>query len=221
MSSPIRVLLVDDHAMLREGLHRLLDAQAGIEVVGEAEDGQQAIERVSELRPQVVVMDISMPRLDGLTATRLIRLRHPAVRVVILTMHSGHYLHGILEAGAIGFVMKSARITELVAAIKAAARGERSFPDSLFGLMVEHSRHRIRPTDDTAGLTPREREIVRLIALGWKNRGIAAFLGISVKTVETHRRHLMHKLDARDRTDLVRFAAAQHLADLQEPRPVS
>lgn len=220
MSSPIKVLLADDHAMLREGLHRLLDYQSGIEVIGEAEDGLQAIERVDALHPDVVVMDITMPRLDGLAATREIRRRHPRTRVVILSMHSGHYLHAILDAGATGYVMKSAPTPELVAAIKAAAHGERSFPDSLFGLLAEHGRHRFHAGADTAGLTPREREIVRMIALGRHNREIAAALGISVKTVETHRRHLMRKLDARDRTDVVRYAAGQHLDGVELPQTV-
>lgn len=212
MSPEIRVLLVDDHTMLRESLHQLLAAQPGIRVVGEAADGLEAIRQVDDRQPAVVVMDITMPHMDGLAATAEIRRRHPAVEVVILTMHSGHYVHAILESGAIAYVMKTAVTDELVAAVRAAARGERYFPEHLFGYLADQSRRRPRHGDEGDGLTDREQQVLALIAGGLHNVEIAERLGISVKTVETHRHHLMRKLAARDRTDLVRYALGQQLA---------
>jgi two-component system response regulator NreC len=203
------VLLVDDHAMLREGLHMVLDAQPGITVVGEAEDGREALDLVEQLHPDIVVMDIAMPNLNGAEATRQIKRRFPSTRVVILTMHENRqYLAQILGAGAIGVVLKRAAGTELVQAVKAAGRGESFFSPAIATMMLEDYRfHRaVEGHDEGDTLTEREREILQLVAEGKSNKEIADLLTLSIKTVQTHRSHLMQKLDAHDRTELVKYA---------------
>jgi DNA-binding NarL/FixJ family response regulator len=204
-----RVLLADDHAMLRDGIRMVLEAQQGIRVVGEAEDGRQALEMVEELEPDVVVMDIAMPNLNGAEATRQIKRRFPRVQVVILTMHENqHYLAQIVQAGAIGCVLKRSAGTELVTAVKAAARGESYFSPSLATMMLDSYKMRLyeEGEDDLSLLTEREREVLQLAAEGKTNQEIAEQLFVSIKTVQTHRMHLMKKLSAHDRTELVHHA---------------
>jgi DNA-binding NarL/FixJ family response regulator len=203
------VLLVDDHAILREGLRMVLDAQPGIKVVGEAEDGRHAVEMAERLRPQIVVMDIAMPNLNGAEATRQIKRRFPGTRVLILTMHENReYLAQIVEAGAIGAVLKRAAGTELVEAVKAAAQGRSFFSPAIATMMQEDYRFQLsrEGRDEAEHLTAREREILQLVAEGKSNRQMATILDLSIKTVQTHRAHLMHKLDAHDRMDLVKYA---------------
>jgi two-component system response regulator NreC len=205
----VRVLLADDHGIVREGLRLVLDAQPTIEVVGEAEDGRQALELVRELRPDVVVMDIAMPNLNGLEATRQIRRQFPEVRVVILTMHENElYFLQIAKAGATGCVLKRSMGRELVAAVEAAARGESYFSPTIATKVLEdYRRLAARPTGDaTDVLTEREREILQLVAEGQTNREIAELLTLSIKTVQAHRANIMEKLNAHDRTDLVKHA---------------
>ena len=209
MLSDMKVLLVDDHAILREGIRMVLDAQPGIAVVGEAEDGRQALDMVEKLHPQVVVMDIAMPGMNGAEATRQIKRRFPQTKVVILTMHENRqYLVQIINAGAIGAVLKRAAATELVTAVKAAARGESFFSPTIASMMLEDYRLRLahEGDDDLEHLTEREREVLQLVAEGRTNKEIADTLFVSIKTVQTHRAHLMEKLDAHDRTDLVKYA---------------
>jgi two-component system response regulator NreC len=204
-----KVLLADDHAILRDGLKMVLDAQPGIAVIGEAEDGRQALELVEELHPDVVVMDIAMPNLNGLEATRQIKRRFPYTKVVILTMHENpQYLTQIVKAGATGAVLKRAAGTELVTAVKAAARGESFFSPTIASLLLEDYRTLLEQegVDPLESLTEREREILQLVAEGKTNAEIADLLTLSIKTVQTHRAHLMEKLDAHDRTDLVKQA---------------
>lgn len=204
-----KVLLVDDHAILREGLHMVLDNQPDISVVGEAEDGRQAITMVEELHPNVVVMDIAMPKLNGLEATTHIKRLHPEVRVVILTMHDDpEYFRQIVKAGATGCVLKRSAGKELVMAVKAAARGESYFSPAVASRMVEDYRAWLGrgDVDKIHSLTGREREVLQLVAEGQSNQEVADQLGVSIKTVQTHRAHLMRKLDAHDRTDLVKYA---------------
>jgi DNA-binding NarL/FixJ family response regulator len=205
----IRVLLADDHAIVREGLHMVLAAHRTIEVLGEASDGREALDLVELLRPDVVVMDIAMPNLNGLEATRQIKRRSPDVRVVILTMHENQeYFVQIIKAGATGCVLKRSAGTELVTAIEAAARGESYFSPAIATVVMEDYRRLLsQPASaEVNPLTEREREILQLVAEGRTNREIADLLTVSIKTVQAHRSNIMEKLGAHDRTDLVKYA---------------
>jgi DNA-binding NarL/FixJ family response regulator len=212
MSLGIGVLIVDDHAILREGLKMLLEDQPDLAVVGEAESGKEALTLADQLRPDVVVMDISMPDMNGLAATAEIRRRHPAARVVILTMHRDHEtIRRVTQCGAIGCVIKTAMGTELIDAIRAAAINRSYFSSSIADLALEA---RTSPPMGEGRLTLREREILRLAVNGCTNKRIAESLNISIKTVQAHRGNLMRKLDAHNRTDLVRYAASRGMIRL-------
>lgn len=202
------VVLADDHAMLRDGLRMVLDSHSEFTVVGEAEDGRQALELVERLHPDIVIMDIAMPNLNGAEATRLIKRRYPLTKVVILTMHqSPEYLAQIIDAGAIAAVLKSAAGTELISAVQAAARGESYFSPAIAKMMEEDYRfYRSTQGDDEDHLTQREREVLQLVAEGRTNKEISERLGLSIKTIQTHRSHVMQKLNAHDRMDLVMYA---------------
>jgi two-component system response regulator NreC len=209
MTVAIRVLLADDHAIMREGLRLVLAAEPHIEVIGEAEDGRQAVEQAVSMQPDVVVMDIAMPQLNGLDATRQIRQRCPEVQVVILTMHDNRaYYLQFAKAGAAGFLLKRAMGKELVLAIEAAARGESYLPPSIAAtVLADYRRLATRSAPKQSDpLTQREREILQLIAEGRTNREIADLLTLSIKTVQAHRANIMEKIDAHNRTDLVRYA---------------
>lgn len=216
---PIRVLVVDDHTILREGIRLMLEHHADIKVVGEASDGLEAVERVGMLRPDVVLMDIGMPRLDGLGATRRIREQYPEVRVLILSMHDDEeYVFPILEAGAAGYVLKKTAGTELVSAIRAVHRGESFLYPSVAKKVVEdYLRRQRQPADDPYdGLTPREIEVLKLVAEGLTNQEIADRLYLSIKTVQAHRGNIMQKLDLHDRVDLVKYALKKGLIRLED-----
>ncbi len=208
----IRVLLVDDHAILREGVHALLSREPDIEVVGEAGDGQEALDLVPRLRPDVVIMDIVMPHMNGLEATRLIRERHPDARVLILSMYDDHeYVVQIIQAGASGYVLKRVVAEDLVRAIHAVHSGESFlYPPIATKLIGDY----LRVTRGGQGengapgeaLTAREREVLKLIANGNSNQDIAEQLGVSRKTVDSHRANAMRKLDLHDVTQVVKYA---------------
>ena len=204
-----KVLLVDDHTILREGLKMVLDSQPQITVVGEADNGRQAVELAEKLMPDVIVMDIAMPNLNGLEATRQIKKRWPQIKVVILTMHENQqYLMQIVKSGATGAVLKRSAGTELLTAIRAAATGQSYFSPTIASMMLED--YRVRLSDDGVEdpeiLTEREREVLQLVAEGKTNQEIADSLFVSIKTVQTHRGHIMEKLGVHDRTDLVKYA---------------
>jgi DNA-binding NarL/FixJ family response regulator len=209
-SEIVRVLLAEDHTIVRKGLRSILDGEAGIEVIGEAKDGREAIEKAGQLHPDVVVMDITMPGLNGLEATRQIKKRFPEVQVVILTVHANEeYVFQILRAGASGYVVKQAAPGELISAIQAAYRGESFLSPSISRKVIEEYVRQAEATaepDSYDQLTDREREVLQLIAEGHPNREIAGLLHISVKTVETHRARLMDKLDLHSTAELTQYA---------------
>ena len=206
----IRVLLADDHAVLRAGLRALLNGQPDIEVVSEAGDGREAVRLAKALAPDIVLMDISMPGLDGLAVTREVRQRCPAARVVVLTMHEEEgFLRQVLAAGGAGYVLKKAAEETLLAAIRAVYRGEAFVDPAMTRTMIEGYLGGEAPAPNTPNgveLSPRETEVITLIAQGYTNQQIAARLVISVKTVETHKANIMQKLGAKSRVELVRYA---------------
>lgn len=207
----ITVLLADDHTILREGFRRLLELENDLEVVGEAPDGRQAVALAKQLRPAVVVMDIAMPRLNGLEATRQMLRDVPAAKVIILSAHSDDaYVRNATESGAAGFLLKQTSATDVCRAIREVSQGRTFFSPS-----VSRRLDQLAPrTTSRAGvvarkavqLTSRELETLQLIAEGKANKQIAADLGIGVKTVEKHREHLMRKLDLHDTAGITRYA---------------
>ena len=213
----IRVFLADDHLILREGIRSLLQKVPDIEVVGEAGDGREAVAKTEQLVPDVVLMDITMPELSGLEATQQIKQRNPQIKVLILTMHeTGQYLSGMLKAGASGYVVKTTASSELISAIRAVHQGDVYLYPSIARMLVEDYLQKVKAGEEKTnyeGLTPREREILRHIAEDKKNKEIADLLGISVRTVQTHRTNLMDKLGAHDRTELVKYAISKGLID--------
>ena len=206
----IRILLADDHAILRLGLKTLLGAEPDMVVVGEAEDGRAAIEKAQALKPDVVVMDIAMPNLNGLEATREIKKLGLECQIVILTVHAQErYLFPVLQAGASGYVLKNAADTELVQAIRTIACGQVFLYPTATKLLLEDYMKRIHAGEERErydGLTDREREVVRLVAEGYTSQEIADQLVISAKTVETYRARVMEKLNLQHRSELVKYA---------------
>jgi two-component system response regulator NreC len=213
----IRVLLADDHTILRDGIRVLIDGQDDMVVIGEAEDGQSTVKLVARLQPDVVVMDIAMPLLNGLEATRQILRDHPQVKVLILTMHENEeYIRQVLAAGALGYVLKDAAARDLLGAIRAVYQGEAVLSPAITRLVIEDYLRwgEIQPADTSDGLTSREREILQLIAEGYTNKEIAEILNLSVKTVQSHRTNLMNKLDLHDRGDLIKYAIQKKIIDI-------
>lgn len=210
MKGSIRVLLVDDHKILRDGLRSLLSAYPDIQVVGEAGHGREALERARELRPEVVLMDIAMPQLDGLEATRRLARELPGTRVLALTQHSDRqYVRRLFQAGAAGYLLKRSAGDDLVAAIRAVHAGGTYLDPAVAGSVVaDYLRGEPLPESDPdlGRLTDREREVLKLVAEGHTNQEIADLLTLSINTVLTHRSSLMAKLDLHNRTELIKFA---------------
>jgi two-component system response regulator NreC len=218
--STLKVLLVEDHVIVRQGVSALLDEEPDIAIVGEASDGSQALALVQKLRPDIVLMDLSLPGLGGVEATRQIRELYPGVRVLVLSMYdSEEYVFRALRAGASGYVLKQSTSTELVLALRAVAAGSTFLSPSISQILISDYMRRVetQQSDDEALsiLTPREREVLQLIAQGLSNRQIAEKLHISVKTVETHRGNMMNKLDVHDRAGLVKFAMDSGMVSLE------
>lgn len=207
----IRVMLADDHPVLRGGLRQLIESQSDMCVVGEAANGDDAWRAAADLAPDVLVMDLSMPVIDGIEATRRVRRDLPSVRVLALTAHEERqYLNQLLRAGASGYVLKRAAAEDLLRAIRAVAGGDTYIDPVLAATVVEgylDSQRSHEPTSET--LSEREREVLIRIAKGFSNREIAAELGLSIKTVETYKARVAEKLGLRTRVEIVRFAAQQ------------
>ena len=200
----IRVLLADDHETVREGLRLLVDAQDDMEVVGEAADGNATLEQVGAVKPDVVVLDLTMPGMSGLTAARALKGHEPPIAVVALTRHDDDaYVQELMSAGASAYVLKQSASAELLTAIRAAAAGD-SYLDP--ALPPPDYPRDPRRRAGTPPVTERETEVLRMMAVGHSNKDIAAALNISVKTVEVHKANAMRKLNLRGRTDVVRYA---------------
>jgi DNA-binding NarL/FixJ family response regulator len=208
----LRILLADDHAVIRQGLKLLVNAQPDMEVIGEAGNGQEAWERAKELRPDVVVMDISMPECNGAEATERLAVACPEIKVLALTFYEDEeYLRQLLQAGASGYVLKRAAAEDLTLAIRTVAAGGVYLDPNMAGKVVGGYIGKPSPEGEPrrGDLSERETEVLRLIAWGYQNKEIAAQLHISVKTVETYKTRLMEKLAFRSRVDLVRYALRQ------------
>ncbi|HET7088450.1 MAG TPA: response regulator transcription factor [Anaerolineae bacterium] len=214
MADKVQVLIADDHTIVRSGVRLLLQAEPDIEVVGEALNGDEAVALAESLRPDMVLMDIAMPGMDGLEATRQIKARFPDMHVLVLTMHrSDEYFFEMLKAGASGYVLKGAETNELIGAIRAVARGEVFLYPTMAKQLLQDYLNRLK---EGAGLpqptlTPREREILRLLAEGYSNKEIAERLIVSPSTIHSHRTNLMRKLDLSSRHDLIRYARERGL----------
>ena len=215
----IRVLLADDHTIVREGVRLCLEAMGDIEVVAEAEDGQMAVQLANQLRPDVAVVDLTMPRLNGVEAIRQIKRDLPDTEVVVLSVHDSEpYVVQALRAGAAGYVLKRNAATELAAAIRAAHAGQAYLHPSIARRVIDDYLSRIHSSEDAATepherLTPREREVLQLAAEGHTTRAIAGLLCLSTKTVEHHRASLMTKLGLRGQTELVKYAIRAGLVE--------
>jgi DNA-binding NarL/FixJ family response regulator len=216
----IRVILADDHHLVRQGIRALLDKHDDIQVVAEAENGQQAIEQVQRLAPDVLVMDITMPRLNGIEAAERIRRLGGTTQVVILSMHSDETLaRQAFRSGARGYLLKRSVTAELILAIRAASRGEIYLTPGITGFFLDQLSARQPDSDNPEVftlLTSREREVLQLVAEGQTNHAIAEKLSVSVKTVEKHRSSLMAKLDVHDVSSLTRIAIKYKLVSLDE-----
>jgi len=206
----IRVLVTDDHAIVRDGICALLALTEDIEAVGEATNGRQALEMIRKLRPEVILMDMVMPLMDGLEATRRIHKKFPETKVIVLTQYEERdYVFPVIEAGASGFVSKAAASSELISAIRSVYRGDSFLSPSIARLLVEDYQQMARAgkgKDICEQLTGREREILKLLAEGHSTNEIARILIISPKTVERHKTNLMAKLDIHNRLDLFKYA---------------
>jgi two-component system response regulator NreC len=212
----IRILLADDHPMVRSGLIKLLEPFKEFIIIGEASDGEEAVAMTKKLEPDVVIIDLSMPKLSGVEATKIIRKNFPSAKVLVLTMYDNEeYVYQILKSGAGGYMLKNSGRDELAAAIRAVARGDRFFSPRVSEIVMEaylrksEARDDLPLNDDDLPLTKREREILQYIADGFNNSQIAEKLFISARTVETHRTNIMQKLDIHDAANLVRFALSK------------
>jgi two-component system response regulator NreC len=213
----IRILLADDHTILRNGIRSLLEDEHDMEVVGEAEDGRAAVSLACQLQPEVVIMDIAMPLLNGLEATRQIKREAPQVKVLILTMHDNEeYIRQVLGAGAMGYILKDAAARELISAIRSVQRGEAILSPAVTRLVIEDYLRwgGPRPQEDNDSLSPREREVLQLIAEGYTNKQMAEILSLSIKTVQAHRTNLMQKLGLHDRGELIKYAIQKKIIEI-------
>lgn len=211
MSDRVKILLADDHTIVRQGLKLILAAHADVEVVGEAANGREAVELAAQLRPDIVLMDVQMPELNGIEATKKMVAANPRIRILVLSMHKeAVYVREILKAGARGYILKDAIDTELLNAIRSVAKGDGYISPAVAGALSDKTKDGNNPVDS---LSPREREVLLLIAEGKTNKEIATQLNLSVYTVDSHRGKIMEKLNLHSAGELVRFAMKNGLVD--------
>ncbi len=213
----INILLADDHTIVRDGIRALIDDEPDMQVIAEAEDGYSSVRLACDLTPDVVLMDIAMPRLNGMEATQQIKKNCPQVKVLVLTMHENEeYIRRVLACGAMGYILKDAAAKDLLGAIRSVYNGEMVLSPAITRLVIEDYLRwgDLQTNNISNGLTQREREILQLIAEGNTNKQIAEILSISVKTVQAHRNNLMSKLDLHDRSDLIKYAIRKKIIDV-------
>jgi two-component system, NarL family, response regulator NreC len=211
VSDRVKILLADDHTIVRQGLKLILAAHADVEVVGEAANGREAVELAAQLRPDIVLMDVQMPELNGIEATKKMVAANPRIRILVLSMHKeAVYVREILKAGARGYILKDAIDTELLNAIRSVAKGDGYISPAVAGALSDKTKDGNNPVDS---LSPREREVLLLIAEGKTNKEIATQLNLSVYTVDSHRGKIMEKLNLHSAGELVRFAMKNGLVD--------
>ncbi|HOC41869.1 MAG TPA: response regulator transcription factor [Thermoanaerobaculales bacterium] len=216
----MRILLADDHKLFRDGLRTLFEQKPGIKIVGETDNGRAAVRLARELAPDVVVMDIGMPELNGMEATRQIRAELPRVKVLAVSMHADRqYVAGMLAAGASGYVLKDSAFAELAEAVAVVMKGGRYLSPEIVGVVVDDYVQRIVPAPESAlaRLSEREREVLQLIAEGHSTTDVAARLHVSRKTVETHRKNIKLKLDLQSVAELTKFAIREGITSLEAP----
>jgi DNA-binding NarL/FixJ family response regulator len=203
-----RIFLADDHAIVRDGIRALLEKEKDFTVVGEAANGREAVEQAAKICPDVVVMDIAMPQLNGIEAARQLLLLQPRLRLVVLSMHSDkRFVAEMLRAGAVAYLQKSCAVRDLVAAIRAVLKGQVFMSPEITGIVVDTLRRQApAPGNKDKELSPKEREVLQLLAEGLSSKEIAGKLGVSVKTVDTHRQHIMEKLSLRSIAELTKYA---------------
>ena len=212
----VRILIADDHKIVREGLRNLLQNEKDVEVVAEASDGNAAVRKAFELRPDVVIMDVAMSGLNGVEATRKIT-EQSNIKVVALSMHSDkRFITAMLKAGASAYLLKDCAFEELVSAIRAVAAGQTYLSPRIAGIITKEFVHHLKEEDTSAFavLTPREREVLQLLAEGWSTKRIAAHLNLSTKTIETHRSNIMNKLNIYTLPELTKYALREGLTSL-------
>ncbi len=212
----IKVLIADDHQLFREGLVNLISSAPDIEVIGEAKDGKEAVEKTKSLQPGVVLLDIGMPRMNGIEATRIIKKQIPQVKVIAVSMHSDRqFVKGILEAGADGYLLKNCTYRQLIDAIESVVDGKKYLSEDITEMVIQGY---LDPADEAAAnqpeLSERELEILKLYAEGKSTREISEKLFISVKTVGTHKQHIFEKLDLKSNADMVKYAIKEGLIQL-------
>ena len=216
----IRVLIADDHKIMLAGLRSILEKQTDFEVVGEADNGRKAVQMAQGKKPDVVVMDVSMPDLNGIEATKQIIESLPETRVIALSMHSDkRFVMGMLRAGASGYLLKDCASQELANAIDQVARGKKYLSPEITGVVIDDFLLGRGSSEEVATaasqLSPREREVLQLIAEGWSTKQIASHLYVSIKTIETHRRQIMKKLDLHSIADLTKYAIREGLTSIE------
>lgn len=212
MPSTIKILLADDHTIVRQGLKLILSSQSDLQVVGEAANGHETVELAQQLKPDVVLLDVAMPELNGIEATRRMMEVNPRLRILVLSMHKeAVYVREILKAGARGYLLKDVIDTELLNAVRSVARGDGYISPAVSGALLSDYRQNV--TDPADLLTKREREVLQLIAAGKTNKEVAAQLNLSVYTVDSHRGKIMEKLNLHSTGELVRFAIKNGLGD--------